>query len=97
MLTTHHYLGLDAGEPLLVLGTGTPLRQFIYSVDLGRLFIWVLRNYDSPDPIILSVPEADEVSIKTAAEAIVTAMGCCGLQVGIATYYIHYYLGGFGF
>ncbi len=65
-----------------MLGTGTPLRQFIYSVDLGRLFIWVLRNYDQPDPIILSVPEADEVSIRDAAESIVAAMGCKGLKVG---------------
>jgi GDP-L-fucose synthase len=50
------------------------LRQFIYSLDLARLFLWVLREYDEIEPIILSVDEKDEMSIKEAAEAIVEAM-----------------------
>lgn len=37
-----------------VYGTGKPLRQFIYSLDLARLAIWVLREYKSISPIILS-------------------------------------------
>lgn len=37
-----------------VYGTGKPLRQFIYSHDLAKLAIWVLREYDSISPIILS-------------------------------------------
>lgn len=37
-----------------VYGTGKPLRQFIYSYDLARLAIWVLRDYESVEPIILS-------------------------------------------
>lgn len=37
-----------------VYGTGKPLRQFIYSHDLARLAIWVLRDYESVEPIILS-------------------------------------------
>lgn len=37
-----------------VFGTGKPLRQFIYSLDLARLTVWVVRNYDSVEPIILS-------------------------------------------
>lgn len=35
-------------------GTGKPLRQFIYSRDLAKLFIWQLREYDSIEPVILS-------------------------------------------
>lgn len=53
-----------------VMGSGKPLRQFIYSLDLARLFIWVLRNYESVEPIILSVDEDDEVSISSVAEMI---------------------------
>lgn len=56
-----------------VMGTGTPLRQFIYSLDLAKLFIWVLRHYDQVDPLILSVDEEAEVSIKTVAEELVKA------------------------
>lgn len=58
------YLAKQNNEDFVIWGTGKPLRQFIYSVDLGRLFLWVLRQYDSVDPIILSVGEEDEVSIK---------------------------------
>uniref|UniRef100_A0AAY4CVK2 NAD-dependent epimerase/dehydratase domain-containing protein n=1 Tax=Denticeps clupeoides TaxID=299321 RepID=A0AAY4CVK2_9TELE len=54
--------------------TGNPRRQFIYSLDLARLFLWVLREYDEVEPIILSVGEEDEVSIKDAAEAVTEAL-----------------------
>jgi len=64
--------------PFTVWGTGSPLRQFIYSLDLARLFIWVMRSYEEVDPIILSVGEEDEVSIKDAAEAVVDAMNFTG-------------------
>lgn len=38
----------------VIWGTGSPRRQFIYSRDLARLMIWVLREYQEIDPIILS-------------------------------------------
>ncbi|XP_055612504.1 probable GDP-L-fucose synthase, partial [Uranotaenia lowii] len=56
-----------------VFGSGKPLRQFIYSLDLAKLFIWVLRNYDSVDPIILSVDEATEVTIAHVAHSLAKA------------------------
>ncbi|ELW63408.1 GDP-L-fucose synthase [Tupaia chinensis] len=67
-----------SGSALTVWGTGKPRRQFIYSLDLAQLFIWVLREYNEVEPIILSVGEEDEVSIKEAAEAVVEAMGFQG-------------------
>lgn len=68
------YLAEKNNEPLVIWGTGAPLRQFIYSHDLARLFIWVMRNYEEIDPIILSVGEEDEVSIKDVAELVVKSM-----------------------
>ncbi|KAM9303316.1 GDP-L-fucose synthase [Morus bassanus] len=68
------YLAKQTGSALTIWGTGKPRRQFIYSLDLARLFLWVLREYDEVEPIILSVGEEDEVSIREAAEAIVEAM-----------------------
>ncbi|XP_017836690.1 probable GDP-L-fucose synthase [Drosophila busckii] len=56
-----------------VYGSGKPLRQFIYSLDLAKLMIWVLREYQSVEPIVLSVDEAAEVSIYEVAEAIAAA------------------------
>ncbi|XP_054271128.1 probable GDP-L-fucose synthase [Macrosteles quadrilineatus] len=70
---------IDQGKKeFVVLGSGKPLRQFIFSLDLARLMIWVLRNYDSVDPIILSVDEQDEVSIAKLAELIAAAFNFDG-------------------
>lgn len=64
-----------------VSGSGKPLRQFIYSMDLAKLFLWVLYNYSSVEPIILSVDEKDEMTISQLAEAIKQAHGYSGLLV----------------
>jgi len=61
------------GTAFEIWGTGAPLRQFIYSIDLAKLFVWVLREYDEVDPIILATDEEDEVSIKEVAEMILEA------------------------
>ena len=68
------YLAKKNGTPFTAMGSGKPLRQFIYSMDLARLFVWVLRNYNQPEPIILSVDEKDEVTIKDVVDTIVKAM-----------------------
>jgi nucleoside-diphosphate-sugar epimerase len=45
---------VENDTPFVVSGTGKPLRQFIYSYDLAKLFIWQLREYNEIEPIILS-------------------------------------------
>jgi len=72
------YLAKKNGTPFVVSGTGKPLRQFIYSEDLAKLFIWQLREYDDVEPVILSVGEDEEISIKEVADAIVKAIGFKG-------------------
>ncbi|KAK9768691.1 hypothetical protein K7432_000447 [Basidiobolus ranarum] len=72
------YLAKKNNEKFVVSGTGKPLRQFIYSRDLAKLFIWVLREYPEIDPIILSVGEEDEISIKDVADSIVKCVGFTG-------------------
>uniref|UniRef100_A0A673ML44 GDP-L-fucose synthase n=1 Tax=Sinocyclocheilus rhinocerous TaxID=307959 RepID=A0A673ML44_9TELE len=69
------YLAKKEGKPLQVWGSGRALRQFIYSLDLARLFLWVLREYDEVEPIILSVGEEDELTVKDAVDAVVEAFG----------------------
>ncbi|KAG8902620.1 hypothetical protein FRC00_008712 [Tulasnella sp. 408] len=72
---------IEAGNKdakLTVAGTGKPLRQFIYSRDLAKLFIWMLREYDDVEPLILSVGEDEEVSIEEVAKAITKAFGIEG-------------------
>jgi GDP-L-fucose synthase len=61
------YLAKQQNIDFVVKGTGSPLRQFIYSEDLARLIMWSLENYNDIEPLILSVPEKDEISIKDIA------------------------------
>ena len=67
------YLAKQNNTPFTIWGSGTPLRQFVYSYDLAELTVWVLRDYHDPSPITLSVDEADEVSIKDVALAVAKA------------------------
>ncbi|XP_066261599.1 GDP-L-fucose synthase [Euwallacea similis] len=73
-----HDIISEGRDTFTVMGTGKPLRQFIYSLDLAKLFIWVLRNYNETDPIILSVDEEAEVSIKDLAEELAKAFNFQG-------------------
>lgn len=54
------------------------MRQFIYSRDLAKLFIWALKEYNEIEPIIFSVDESDEITIKDAVNEIIKAMDFCG-------------------
>lgn len=64
------YLAKEKGEKFIVKGSGKPLRQFIYSLDLARLMMWVLESYHEKESIILSVNEKDEISIEDVATMI---------------------------
>ncbi|EED87857.1 gdp-fucose synthetase [Thalassiosira pseudonana CCMP1335] len=68
------YKAKKDGTDFTIWGSGTPLRQFIYSGDLAELTVWVMRDYHSPDPITLSVDESAEVAIKDVAYAVAKAM-----------------------
>ncbi|GLE02204.1 hypothetical protein PINS_up011042 [Pythium insidiosum] len=68
------FLAKKQGTDFVVWGSGAPLRQFIFSRDLAKLLLWVLDEYESIEPIILSVDEEDEVSIKDVALTIADVM-----------------------
>ncbi|KAG9511298.1 GDP-L-fucose synthase, partial [Fragariocoptes setiger] len=55
-------------------GSGKAVRQFIHCDDVARLILWVLRDYDEPDPIILSVDEEEETSIEKVSVYIACAI-----------------------
>lgn len=86
------YLAKQNGTDYVIWGSGSPLRQFLFNKDLGELMVWTMRSYDDIDPIILSVPEEAEVSIKDVALLVAKAAGlpmeqvrgpvlCCSLLV----------------
>jgi GDP-L-fucose synthase len=56
------YLANKEKKELEVWGTGSPLREFVYSEDIAKLALWALDNYDEENPIIFSSEK--ETSIK---------------------------------
>ena len=70
------YLAKKNDTSFSVWGSGKPLREFIYSKDVGKLTTWVLENYNEEEPIILSTSE--EVSIKDVVCLIVKHMDFTG-------------------
>jgi|TARA_A100001201_G_scaffold125485_1_gene109801 GDP-L-fucose synthase len=70
------YLAKKNNTDLVIWGSGNPLREFIYSKDIGKLIIWALEHYNEPEPIIFSPSE--EISIKDLVDLIVKAVGFTG-------------------
>lgn len=62
------YLAKKSNKKFIIAGSGKPLRQFIYSEDLAKLFMWVLESYTDMTSIIISPNE--EISIKDIAHKI---------------------------
>lgn len=66
------HLAKEENRDFIVMGSGTPLRQFIYSEDLARLILWTAENFNESS-IILSVGEKEEVTIEHVAREIAKA------------------------
>ena len=49
-------------------GDGTPLREFTYSADIAEILLFLIENYNEPDPI--NIGNTDEYSIKEVVEMI---------------------------
>ena len=61
------YLAKERGKPFIVRGTGKPLRQFIYSIDLARIIMEMVVMNNSENMII---SPNTEYSIKEIADLI---------------------------
>ena len=62
------YLAKQKGEDMVLWGSGTPMRQFIFSEDLARLIVWVSRHTQwKPTEFIhdLFWPQYNEHKVRT--------------------------------
>lgn len=66
----------NEGRELEVWGTGSPLREFVYSGDIAKLALWALENYDEETPIIFSSEK--ETSIKELVLLVAEKMNFSG-------------------
>ncbi|NCN51341.1 MAG: GDP-L-fucose synthase [Candidatus Pacebacteria bacterium] len=60
-------------DEVVVWGTGTPTREFLYVEDAARAIILASENYDKPDPV--NIGASFEISIKNLAETIKKVVG----------------------
>lgn len=71
-----HEAKLAHAPQVVIWGTGTPLREFLFVDDLARAIIYLTEHYDSDD--IINVGSGEEVSIRTLAETIAQVVGYQG-------------------
>ena len=67
------YLAKRDNTDLVVWGSGEPLREFIFSKDVGEITKLILEGYEDKEPVILSTSE--EISIREAVVTIADVMG----------------------
>ena len=73
LIRRFHEAKRDNAPQVVIWGSGTPLREFLYSEDLARAVIHLLEHYDSDD--IINVGSGHEVSIRELAETISDVVG----------------------
>jgi GDP-L-fucose synthase len=56
------------GQPVVLWGDGTALREFTYSSDIANILVWMLENYESTEP--LNIGNHIQYCIKDVAELI---------------------------
>lgn len=62
------YLAQKQNKRVEIWGSGAPLREFVYSLDVAKLICWLIDNYDQQQPIILS--SGIEYSIAELAQTV---------------------------
>lgn len=72
-LIRRFYENRHSDQPIVIWGDGSPLREYTYSKDVARAFLWVLHNYD--DSQVLNTGTTEEHSIRDIAFMIADIMG----------------------
>jgi len=63
-------------EEVIIWGTGSPLREFMFADDLGNACFFLMQRYESPE--IINVGTGEEVTILELAKIIATTVGYKG-------------------
>ena len=74
-----YYANKNNEKIIKLLGTGRPLRQYIYSEDLAKILLILLDKYDEDKPI--NIAPKENLSIKDIAETAVKATNSTHLKI----------------
>ncbi|MGE4297664.1 MAG: NAD-dependent epimerase/dehydratase family protein [Desulfovibrionaceae bacterium] len=72
-LIRRFYENRNTDENVVIWGDGTPLREYTFSQDLARIYMWALENYDEAQ--VLNVGTTEEHAIKDIAYMIADLTG----------------------
>lgn len=64
------FLAKENNNKFMVSGSGKPLRQFIYSIDLAKMIMWCLLEYNEKQSLILCTDDGDELTIEYVSKQI---------------------------
>lgn len=76
LIRRFHEANLAGDTEVVMWGTGTPRREFLYVEDLARACVFLLENYDSPETINVGV--GDDISIRELGEMVAATVGFTG-------------------
>jgi GDP-L-fucose synthase len=79
LLRKFHEAKVSGAKEVICWGTGSPMREFLYSDDLARACLFLLENYD--DEEFINVGSGTEVSIRELTELVRRAVGFTGTVV----------------
>jgi GDP-L-fucose synthase len=73
LIRRFHEAKVSGADVVTVWGTGEPRREFLHVDDLARACLYLLENYDEPEPINVGVGE--DLSIRQLAEMVAEIVG----------------------
>jgi GDP-L-fucose synthase len=76
LLRRFHEATIKGADEVVVWGSGTPLREFLFVDDLADAVIFLLENYD--DPATINIGSGQELTIRQLAELVADVVGFTG-------------------
>ncbi|HET7227690.1 MAG TPA: GDP-L-fucose synthase [Chthoniobacterales bacterium] len=76
LLRKAHEAKMSRAGEMIVWGTGTPRREFLYVDDLAAALLFLLEQYDSSE--VINVGSGEDISIRELAELICDVVGFRG-------------------
>jgi GDP-L-fucose synthase len=73
MIRRFHEAKLSGASPVTLWGTGTPRREFLHVDDLARAALFLLENYDAPEPINVGIGE--DITVRELAQTVAGLVG----------------------
>jgi len=75
-----HETKINNGKTIQLLGTGKPLRQYLFSEDLAKILVMLTEKYDWEGPVNIA-PKNENPSIKEIAEIALKAMNANDIKI----------------